>query len=321
MDGFCCHNLNHIPAVAFEFLELANLRTAGWLTVVLLPQDRLACQAGSNVKQLVDYYSPGICPTGYSAACSSFCTASGVTETVATCCPTGYTCFSNRATDQLYGCSSSFWKDETLTIKSVLFDTVTAASTTSYPIVYASTTMTARSGLDNVAAYGIVLKRATDDPTWESNTASTSTSSPTPLPIASDSTILVSASLSSSTSLASTSTSTSSPRTGLSTGAKAHVAVGVLLGILLIGAGVFFLFKRLPKRPQGLQSVPVEENIELTHHYGNYNNDRQYDIPTHVVEAPVPTSNQQGGELHGDSIRTPDIQYELPGSPHQQNRK
>ncbi|RAL62552.1 hypothetical protein DID88_004402 [Monilinia fructigena] len=285
-----------------------------WLAYGGIAAASSTCMPSGFKRATAYYYSPGICPTGYNAACSSFSTGSSVTKTVATCCPTGYTCFANRPADQIYGCTSYFSKDETLSINSVLFDTVTAASTTSYPIVYASTTITVTSGVDKVAAYGIIIERATDDPAWESNTASTSTSSLTASPIASGSTTLVSASLSSSTSLASTSTSTSSPSTGLSKGAKVGIAVGVVLGALLIGAGAFLLFKRLRKRPQGLQPVPIAENGEQTHYYEKYNDGRQYDVPPYVVEAPVPTPNQQGGELHGDSIVAPDVQYELPGS-------
>jgi hypothetical protein len=35
-----------------------------------------------------NYYSPGICPAGYTSACSSFNSGGGTTETVVTCCPT-----------------------------------------------------------------------------------------------------------------------------------------------------------------------------------------------------------------------------------------
>ncbi|KAF7950167.1 hypothetical protein EAE96_007462 [Botrytis aclada] len=104
------------------------------------------------------YYSPGVCPMGYSAACSSYSTDSSAIKTIATCCPTGYTCFANRASDQIYGCTSYFSEDETLSINSVLFDTVTAASTTSYPVIYASTTITVTSGVDKVAAYGVIIE-------------------------------------------------------------------------------------------------------------------------------------------------------------------
>lgn len=34
------------------------------------------------------YYSPGLCPAGYTEACSSLVSAGTVTETQATCCPT-----------------------------------------------------------------------------------------------------------------------------------------------------------------------------------------------------------------------------------------
>ncbi|KAI9650608.1 hypothetical protein NHQ30_000626 [Ciborinia camelliae] len=185
----------------------------------------------------------------------------------------------------------------------VLFDTVTAAGTTSYPVIYASTTVTVTSGVNNVAAYGIIIERATDDPTWESSkTSSTPSSTASP--------ILVSASSSSS----STSSISSPSNTGLTTGARAGVAVGVALGVLLIGAGAFLLCKRLRKRPRGSQTVHMAESSAQKPYYEKYNDGRQYDISPHVAEAPSTTLYQRGGELHGDSIRTPDILSELPGT-------
>lgn len=38
--------------------------------------------------QKTDYYSPGVCPTGYGIAASGTVMDGSVTETAATCCPT-----------------------------------------------------------------------------------------------------------------------------------------------------------------------------------------------------------------------------------------
>jgi hypothetical protein len=38
------------------------------------------------------YFSPGVCPVGYTTACQSLVSVGAATETVATCCPTAYTC-------------------------------------------------------------------------------------------------------------------------------------------------------------------------------------------------------------------------------------
>ncbi|CAD6449391.1 6186bbd2-40c5-4b47-8e9f-8eb3339936ba [Sclerotinia trifoliorum] len=283
-----------------------------WLAFGGIGTGSTTCMPSGFNRETAYYYSPGICPTGYSAACSSFSTDSSATKTVATCCPTGYTCFANRPSDQIYGCTSYFTEDATLSINSVLFDTVTAASTTSYPVIYASTKITVTSGINNVAAYGIIIERASDDPTWESSTTSSSTSSSTASPIASGSITLVSAtSSSSSTSSAQQSTSTPSTpsSTGLSTGAKAGVGVGVALGVLLISAFAFLFFRRLQKRPQMSQPLPIAGNEAPTEYYEKYNDGRRYNDPSYISEAPSTTLYQQGGELHGN-----DMSYELLGS-------
>ncbi|ESZ95604.1 hypothetical protein SBOR_4000 [Sclerotinia borealis F-4128] len=281
-----------------------------WLAQGGIGSGSSTCMPSGYRRQTAYYYSPGICPTGYSAACSSFSTGSSLSKTVATCCPTGYTCFANRPADEIYGCTSYFSDNETLSINSVSFDTVTAASTTSYPIMYASTTVMVTSGVDFVGAYGIIIERATDDPTWESSTTSSSTSSSTASPIASGSTTLVSATSSSSgISSASTSTYISSPRTGLTTGARAGVGVGVAFGIILICTGAFLLCKRLRKRPQGSQPIPIVDIGAQSQYYDKYNDGPQYNVPQYVAEAPATTVYQRGEELHGNPIS-----YEMPGS-------
>ncbi|KAF7861774.1 hypothetical protein EAF04_007657 [Stromatinia cepivora] len=287
-----------------------------WLAFGGIGTGSTTCMPSGFNRETAYYYSPGICPTGYSAACSSFSTGSSVTKTVATCCPTGYTCFADRPSDQIYGCTSYFAEDAALSISSVLFDTVTAASTTSYPVIYASTRITVTSGVNNVAAYGIIIERASDDPTWESSTTLSSTSSSTASPIASGSITLVSAASSSSSTLSSpqltsaSSTSSSVPSSkGLTTGAKAGVGVGVALGVLSISAVAFLLFRRLRKRSQGSQSGPIAGNAAPTEYYEKFNNGPRYNDPSYVSEAPSTTPYQRGGELHGN-----DISYELLGS-------
>ncbi|KAJ8062915.1 hypothetical protein OCU04_008163 [Sclerotinia nivalis] len=286
-----------------------------WLAFGGIGTGSTTCMPSGFNRETAYYYSPGICPTGYSAACSSFSKGSSATKTVATCCPTGYTCFADRPSDQIYGCTSYFTEDATLSINSVLFNTVTAASTTSYPVIYASTRITVTSGVNNVAAYGIIIERASDDPTWESSTTLSSTPSSIALPIASGSITLVSAtSSSSSTSSAPHSTSTSSTSsapssTGLSTSAKAGVGVGVALGILLISAVAFLLFRRSRRRSEGSHPVPIAGNEAPTEYYEKFNDGPRYNDPSHISEAPSTTLYQRGGELHGN-----DMSYELLGS-------
>lgn len=95
----------------------------------------------------------------------------------------------------------------------------------------------------------------------------------------------------------------------MTTGARAGIAIGVVLGVLLIGAVAFLLYRRHRKRGQGLQPVPIAENYGQAQQYEKYNDDQQYSTPPYLAEAPATTLYQQGGELHGN-----DIPHELPGS-------
>ncbi|KAF7941777.1 uncharacterized protein EAE97_006614 [Botrytis byssoidea] len=281
-----------------------NLKNS-WLAHGAIGSGSTTCMPSGFNRETAYYYSPGVCPTGYSAACSSYSTDSSATKTIATCCPT----YSIRPN---YGCASFFTEDQTLSINSALFNTVTAASTTSYPVIYASTTITVTSGVDKVAAYGVIIQRASDDPSWVSSTASSSTSSSMASPIGSGSAAVASATSSSSNVSSATdsaSSSSASSSTGMSTGAKAGVAIGVALGILLIIAGTFLLFRRLRRQPRGLQPIPISELDGPTQYYEKPNSDESYNNPPYVTEAPDTTVYQRGGELHGN-----DISYELSGS-------
>jgi hypothetical protein len=52
------------------------------------PPDLQNCFPPSYVPNSTAYYSPGVCPSGYTTACTSFNTVGTVTDTLYTCCPT-----------------------------------------------------------------------------------------------------------------------------------------------------------------------------------------------------------------------------------------
>ena len=57
------------------------------------PLDVSECYPSSYNPSLDNYYSPGLCPSGYTPACTSRTSLATLTETIYTCCPTalGYT--------------------------------------------------------------------------------------------------------------------------------------------------------------------------------------------------------------------------------------
>src|SRR5436305_15222935 len=50
--------------------------------------DITGCFPPGYTPSLDFYYSPGVCPSGYTPACTSFNTVSSLIETIYTCCPT-----------------------------------------------------------------------------------------------------------------------------------------------------------------------------------------------------------------------------------------
>ena len=56
------------------------------------PMSTQGCYPSSYSPGPADYYSPGLCPSGYTSACTSLNSIGTVTETIHTCCPT-WVCF------------------------------------------------------------------------------------------------------------------------------------------------------------------------------------------------------------------------------------
>ncbi|EED14671.1 conserved hypothetical protein [Talaromyces stipitatus ATCC 10500] len=151
------------------------------------------------------YYSPGVCPTLYSIACSNVVSIGTVTETRATCCPS---C-------QTFTDGWPWYSTELCTY---------AATGTSTFLLTDTSTISTSTGAPNFNAYGIQIRWQESD-TSTPNAASATTTASSPL----------------STSPSPVSTSTPTPTSSsLSTGAKAGIGIGAGLGALLILAGVIF---------------------------------------------------------------------------------
>lgn len=122
------------------------------------PLDAPDCYPSSYNPSLSHYYSPGVCPSGYTPACTSKNTAGRVTETVQTCCPTalGYS----------YRCVQPTWSWQSSLGCTVYF--IDATSTFSFPTVTSIRdgqtviTSTARTEV-GIGAYGVEIRfQATD---------------------------------------------------------------------------------------------------------------------------------------------------------------
>ncbi|OMP86117.1 hypothetical protein BK809_0003286 [Diplodia seriata] len=185
------------------------------------------------------YYSPGLCPSAYSYACSY--TTDDVT--VATCCPSGWDCRPDRGPNIVLGCITTFAESTNLAIGSYSMNSPT--------IITGTTTMPIVSG-DRAFAFGPIVRRASTDLTWPPATTPASTSLP--------SSSLSSASTTTGASLA---TAAVSESPGLSIGAKAGIGVGAAVGgVVVIAAliGAIMLRRKRRRSVASLADVRPEES-------------------------------------------------------------
>ncbi|KAE8386703.1 hypothetical protein BDV23DRAFT_138498 [Aspergillus alliaceus] len=162
------------------------------------------------------YFSPGVCPSGYSIACSTVASIGTLSETRATCCPSGLICQTKS--------DWPWYSTEPCTYGASFVETWAWTSSTD-----GGWTMGTSTALKGLNAYGISIR-------WQSTdfaSAATATSIPRSSPGAT-----VSADQATSTSPA-----TADPSSGLSTGSKAGIGVGVGVAALLFIAIVCVLFR------------------------------------------------------------------------------
>ncbi|KAF8860665.1 hypothetical protein BDZ45DRAFT_304603 [Acephala macrosclerotiorum] len=168
------------------------------------------------------YFSPGICPDGYTQACSSLNGA----ETRATCCPSGYVCYTPTAFNfPGQACASIFTSQITTTVTDGSALTVLLA--------------TLHTKTEAVNGYGVSIRYDANDfvssTSSSSSTSGSNTSSQTPT---------------STSSGTSTGTGSPSPNSssslGLSTGAKAGIGIGIaaVAVIALFVLGFWIMKKR-----------------------------------------------------------------------------
>ncbi|KAI2632687.1 hypothetical protein GGS26DRAFT_87486 [Hypomontagnella submonticulosa] len=173
------------------------------------------------------YYSPGICPHGYTRACESVSSTGGVVTTRATCCPPGN-----------YGCaptSSSYdypW-GPTLGCQSVY----RVATTTSFTTIdgtprggeTAGTPVSLRAP-GTIMAYGVVIRNKSSATATTSAPGNNSSQRPNS-PIASE-----------TGTQQPNSSSSNGSGSEISSGAAAGIAIGAALGVLVLGSAILWLF-------------------------------------------------------------------------------
>ncbi|KXX76185.1 Gag polyprotein [Madurella mycetomatis] len=116
------------------------------------------CYPSSYNPSIDHYYSPGICPSGYTPACTSRRSIAQVTETIQTCCPT--------ALGYHYRCVEPTWPWQTSLGCTVYF--TDAISTFSFPTVTSirdgSTVLTSTGRTEvGIGAYGVEIRFQSTD--------------------------------------------------------------------------------------------------------------------------------------------------------------
>ncbi|KAK8133516.1 hypothetical protein PG984_005528 [Apiospora sp. TS-2023a] len=171
------------------------------------------------------YYSPGVCPHGYEYACSA-----GISETatVATCCPSGFSCQKRPSTDP-NACSTNFVSNTYLSI--AVWTTMSDERSE-----FVSSTTFAQSQDAPGWAHGVIVRRAGNDPTWPGDAGATVTATATTKGKTVDSNTPETSSSGSGTSAGGDGVSPNNG--GLSSGAKIGIGVGVAVGSAFIGGSV-----------------------------------------------------------------------------------
>ncbi|KAK6859163.1 hypothetical protein PG995_005016 [Apiospora arundinis] len=116
------------------------------------------------------YYSPGVCPLGYTVACAA---GLGDGATVGTCCPTGYGCVRGRPGHESNACRTVLSTDSYFSYSVAL-----TTSAGDYPRPQSSTTQFWAAGA-GVFARGPVIRRSGSDPSWPGFPVQTETATTT----------------------------------------------------------------------------------------------------------------------------------------------
>ncbi|KAH8422396.1 uncharacterized protein LDX57_000151 [Aspergillus melleus] len=206
------------------------------------------------------YYSPGVCPTGYTEACSNLVSVGTVTETRATCCPSSYIC----QTDTYWP-----WYDNNKCTRIVDTTEVYTYMTDDPDDGLITTTSKDKYGAN---AYAVMIRYQSADhlPPTTSATTTAATASPT-------------------STTSQTQSATSSPDSGtLSTGAKAGIGVGVAAGVILlvVGTAIWFFRRRRGNAAAVSDTNGTENPVQPS----------QYDKPELAGTQVYPTAELAGSQ-------------------------
>ncbi|KAH6887097.1 hypothetical protein B0T10DRAFT_563318 [Thelonectria olida] len=190
-----------------------------------------------------NYYSPGICPDGYTTACSSTIAAKGeggAVETVVTCCPRNFDCNPSHVFpwETTMGCASRWSNTNT-------FPTVTMVTRSGIDLIPVSTDSVVQPW-GAVNAFSVQIRFQPGDFNKSGHTSTNADTLP---------------SATATVPMPTSSSDSSSASRGLSGGEVAGIAVGSAIGTLLLAATVYYLFL-LRRRRQRRQLAPMHQAVD-----------------------------------------------------------
>ncbi|KAI8627648.1 hypothetical protein F5Y19DRAFT_160819 [Xylariaceae sp. FL1651] len=249
----CANDLNDIYKI--------NTSPQGYYYLLQGPVEQTSCYPSSYTANTQQFYSPALCPTGFTSACKALNRIGTVQETILTCCPTQaeYVCqtTNNYEWEKTLGC---------------VFHQISGARTTwtVSEVSDAHTSLVTSEGTaGGLNAYSIQVRYQSTD--FVSSTSSSSSSSSTK----SDTNSKTSVPSATNTQINSSSSNNNNNGNGktnhksngsLSAGAAAGIAIAAFAALLIAVAGIWFLVrKRKQQQQQQQQQAPQQEAM---HPYG-----------------------------------------------------
>ncbi|KAL2135613.1 hypothetical protein VTI74DRAFT_7760 [Chaetomium olivicolor] len=241
-----------------------------------------------------NYYSPGWCPYGYTAACSSLSPARTETETAVICCPTylSYTCQAGLLQQPTVACTTS-WSGAL----GVLGVTVVRGGKVGSATLVSETANT-------ITAYGIQVRFKSGDPTPGPTTDNLSLTTRTSPALSIPTELLVPAHIASPS---------SSSNSGVSTPAAIGIGVGSAVAALLI-AGAIGLFcflrqrRRRKTRSPDHHQLQEKETVQQQQQHESSDSTPPSVPPKELSTSPFPSSHYRSGS----KAEVASALYELP---------
>ncbi|KAI0012207.1 hypothetical protein F4779DRAFT_106859 [Xylariaceae sp. FL0662B] len=245
------------------------------------PVDPGSCWPSGYSAKTNEYYSPGICPSGFTPACNRTNIIGLSTETIQTCCPVSlqHTC---RSLGHI-GWGDCYWE----------LDQTEFWTLTSITVINSSITSTASFGgqAGAINALGVQVRFQSTDFVSATSTKTSIQRVPTTEPSGTD--------------------TSGGERGSLSQGARAGIGVGVAIGVLAIISFAVFIFLRKRKNRRSAQELHSETKPSNGREDGG-----AIEMPIDPSHVEMATPGQQSGYEYHHTIQSSTFELEADAMRH-----